>query len=117
MDGILYLRQDLRAPRKSWLSRQFLNSLRSNRRNCDPPSSVFRPADRLAPIKVSNTSIADVILIRTLLVLAATLVQSPYPKHEVANRKKYANSAAAERMPVRLQAAEGGGASLAAADV
>ena len=37
----LYLRQDLRAPRKSRVRRQFLNSLRSNRRNCHPPYPVF----------------------------------------------------------------------------
>ena len=37
----LYLRQDLRAPRKSRLRRQFLNSLRSNRRNFHPPYPVF----------------------------------------------------------------------------
>ena len=37
----LHLRQDLRAPRKNWLSRQFLNSLCSNRRNCYPPSPAF----------------------------------------------------------------------------
>ena len=35
------MRQTLRAPRKSWLRRQFLNSLRSNRRNCHPPSPAF----------------------------------------------------------------------------
>ena len=43
----LYLRQDLRAPRKSRLRRQFLNSLRSNKRNFDPPQPTFsscRPA-------------------------------------------------------------------------
>ena len=37
----MYLRQDFRAPRKNRLRRQFLNSLRSNRRNCHPPYPSF----------------------------------------------------------------------------
>ena len=37
----MFFRQDFRAIRKNSRRRQFLNSLRSNRRNCSPSPSVF----------------------------------------------------------------------------